>query len=62
MLKRGLIMLLFRINGDIALIPISSNFDTDMSNMSVSPPFREDFHKLFCDWQNVIAVDVSVTS
>lgn len=48
----------FRINGDVALIPVSNQFDADISNLSNSPPSK-DFQKFLCDWQQFINVDVS---
>lgn len=50
----------FRINGDVALIPVSSQFETDIKNLSSSPSSKEDFQKLLCDWQQFINVDVSI--
>lgn len=52
-------VIIYRINGDVALIPVSSHFDTEISNLSTSPPSKEDFQKFFCDWQQYINVDVS---
>lgn len=42
--------------------PISSNFDGDISNLSISPPFKQDIHRLICDWQHMIGIDVSTNA
>lgn len=55
-----MLCLFYRINGDVALIPVSSQFDTDITSLSTSPPSKEDFQKLLCDWQQFINVDVSI--
>ncbi|KAF5291185.1 hypothetical protein FQA39_LY14427 [Lamprigera yunnana] len=45
------------INGDIALIPMSSNIG--MNYLSNSPPAREDFQKIMSEWQQYMSSEVS---
>ncbi|KAF5308503.1 hypothetical protein FQR65_LT06168 [Abscondita terminalis] len=45
------------INGDIALIPMSSN--VGMNYLSNSPPAREDFQKIMSEWQQFMNSEVS---
>lgn len=45
------------INGDIALIPMSSNIG--MNYLSNSPPAREDFQKIMSEWQHFMNSEVS---
>lgn len=46
----------YRINGDIALIPVC---DLNLTTFNDSPPNVDDFQKIMNDWQQFINVDVS---
>ncbi|KAJ8928328.1 hypothetical protein NQ314_019125, partial [Rhamnusium bicolor] len=47
------------INGDIALIPVSSSICETMNNISESPPCNDDFQKIMNDWQHDVCWEYS---
>lgn len=46
----------FRLNGDVAVIPMSSQMDS-FPKLSSSPPTK-DFHKMYSDWQHLAPIEV----
>lgn len=49
----------FRLNGDVAVIPMSSHMDS-FPKLSSSPPAK-DFHKMYSDWQHLTPIEVVFT-